>query len=249
MAKDYSGQNFQEFNETERNTDATVASELHVSCSDAAVQQERNIDATLELPASKSATAKYFGISRSGLDWWIIALEDKGYPIVENRKIDAFGFGYLQHLDQARKDGLKPSEFVEGLPISDIINLHPEVQRIPESEYSEAINPYQIEVPPLPELPTLTAEIVQVDTPEILKQKSINDKLQDLIEVATARTHQQIEEANRVAAQTQAAQNQITQLAKLHEMSQQAQKSQDTNQATLEQMGEMLKSLNSLVGK
>ncbi|MGC1246871.1 MAG: hypothetical protein WA865_11725, partial [Spirulinaceae cyanobacterium] len=132
---------------------------------------------------------------------------------------------------------------------SDIINLHPEVQRIPESEYSEAINPYQIEVPPLPELPTLTAEIVQVDTPEILKQKSINDKLQDLIEVATARTHQQIEEANQVAAQTQAAQNQITQLAKLHEMSQQAQASKDTNQATLDQMGEMLKSLNSLVGK
>ncbi|MGB5967739.1 MAG: hypothetical protein WBG70_18405, partial [Spirulinaceae cyanobacterium] len=74
-------------------------------------------------------------------------------------------------------------------------------------------------------------------------------KLQDLIEVATARTHQQIEEANQVAAQTQAAQNQITQLAKLHEMSQQAQASKDTNQATLDQMGEMLKSLNSLVGK
>lgn len=116
MVKEYTEQDFQKSSATERNLDVTVADRLHASCSATEVQQECNKDATLELPATKSATAKHFDISRTGLDRWITALENKGYQIIDNKKVSESGFGLLSDLNSARTKGLKPSEFVEGLP-------------------------------------------------------------------------------------------------------------------------------------
>ncbi|MGB3691611.1 MAG: hypothetical protein WBG70_01675 [Spirulinaceae cyanobacterium] len=110
-------------------------------------------------------------------------------------------------------------------------------------------NPHQIEVQPLTELPVLQAEVVEFTPPKELQQRSINDKLQDLVQLATAKTAQDIEEANAVAAQADAAKQQLTQLSKLQQMSERAKASKEANQGTLEQMEQMLKSINSSVGK
>ncbi len=135
MAKEYTEQNFQEYNTTERNLDVTVADRLHASCAATEVQQECNKDATLELPATKSATAKHFDISRTGLDRWITALEGKGYQIIENKKVSESGFSLLNDLNISRAKGLKPSEFVESLSIVK-----------PQKEESETITTSAIEV-------------------------------------------------------------------------------------------------------
>ncbi|MGB5969990.1 MAG: hypothetical protein WBG70_16865, partial [Spirulinaceae cyanobacterium] len=220
MAKEIDVNEFKEFETGNCNQDATVTSGLRPSCKqpDATKNVTRGNQSLPEFPATKSAVASFLQTTRQNLTkTWLKPLETSGYEFYIGRKISENGFNTLvQLMNEQKESGVSPKEFIENLPISEHLATYPEAQQIPESECSEAINPYQIEVPDLPELPVLNAEIVQVDTPEILKQKSINDKLQDLIEVATARTHQQIEEANQVAAQTQAAQNQITQLAKLH---------------------------------
>lgn len=243
MDKKYTEQDFQESSATERNLDVTVADTLHVSCNVTEVQQECNKDATLELPATKSATAKHFDISRTGLDRWITALENKGYQIIDNKKVSESGFGLLSDLNSARTKGLKPSEFVEGLPTTQTQEQaasEPVQSELTVYGSSKAENPYAIEVKPLATLPELViGEPVEIDF-SVLQENDVTDQLAELVTIAQAQTVQEIERANELKAKAVAANEMVNQLAQLKAQKEAAVGSANQYQQTIDNLAALL---------
>ncbi|MGC1244632.1 MAG: hypothetical protein WA865_00315, partial [Spirulinaceae cyanobacterium] len=188
MAKEYTGRDFN-VPATEDYTEETTTTEVaKVATDDCKLYSIDNL--TTQLCKGERTVRT-----------WLKAIKSTYHWLDETEMVSRQGKKHLYTsftLDQLKniKQHLETGESLENW-VSDAMT--PQQEPVSKSVPSlTTYNPHTIEVPPLPELPVLNAEIVQVDTPEILKQKSINDKLQDLIEVATARTHQQIEEANRV---------------------------------------------------
>ncbi|MGB3692636.1 MAG: hypothetical protein WA999_07925, partial [Spirulinaceae cyanobacterium] len=217
MAKEIDTTKFQGFDPENSNQQVTVTSELPVTKN----VTKSNPDITPsnlnppELPATKSAVAAYFGTSHQNLTkTWLKPLLDKGYEFYIGKKISENGFRTLvQLMSEQKGSGLNPKDFIASLaePIESF--------QAQEEEYSvaEDENPYAITVEPLPERPKLIKyEPKNFEVPEVLRQPTINQKLDNLIEIATAQTEAEIEKANAVSAQLQAAQEKVMQVATLY---------------------------------
>ena len=261
MAKEYADNDFQGFNGTERNTDATVTDKLRASYTQPKTQLEVTESATegnqnlLEFPATKSAVAISLQTTRQNLTkTWLKPLLDKGYEFYVGKKISENGFKTLvQLMSEQKESGLNPKDFIASLaePIEYVSDVQSE-EGTEEEEYSvaEDENPYAITVEPLPERPKLIKyEPKNFEVPECLRQPTINQKLDNLLEIATAQTEAEIEKANAVSAQLQAAQEKVMQVATLYADKKAAEESAHAAQSELNKVDNLLELLTQNLGK
>ncbi|MGB7519435.1 MAG: hypothetical protein WA896_07385 [Spirulinaceae cyanobacterium] len=260
MAKECADNDFQGFNGTERNTDATFANRLPIGYTQPKTQLDVTESATegnqnlLEFPATKSAVAISLQTTRQNLTkTWLKPLLDKGYEFYVGKKISENGFKTLvQLMSEQKESGLNPKDFIASL--AEPIESFPaqEVEKAQEEEYSviSEENPYAITVEPLPERPKLIKyEAKNFEVPEVLRQPTINQKLDNLLEIATAQTEAEIEKANAVSAQLQAAQEKVMQVATLYADKKVAEESAHAAKSELNKVDNLLELLTQNLGK
>ncbi|MGB5971356.1 MAG: hypothetical protein WBG70_23810, partial [Spirulinaceae cyanobacterium] len=187
MAKDYTRQSFDDSATSDSQLDNEEAIEDNLATVAASDSRLYSIsDLTSQFNKANRTIRTWLKCIKQAYYW----LPDSEIVVKEGKKnlYTTFTLSQLENIKKHLGTGESLDNWVDMVSST----MNPQLQEKTASEPIESAltthDPYQIEVPPLPELPVLNAEIVQVDTPEILKQKSINDKLQDLIEVATART-------------------------------------------------------------
>ena len=246
MAKDFTEQNFQNLatNYSQEENEETMATNMATNN-----DQQTYTQAKL---------ASNLGKSERTIRTWIKCIKDAYHWLDETeisfkkgKKIyyTAFTLSQLEDIKEYLKSGDTLNAWVQMIESA----INPESQEEAEGvEYSvaEDENPYAITVEPLPERPKLIKyEPKNFEVPEVLRQPTINQKLDNLIEIATAQTEAEIEKANAVSAQLQAAQEKVMQVATLYADKKVAEESAHAAKSELNKVDNLLELLTQNLGK